>query len=1050
MALGPDGATWIAIGAAGKAAPAERAAYLDEACGGDAGLRGRVEELLTAHQELRSRRGPPAAEPARAVAPPDNSPGRPVPTPLAEVPGSQIGPYKLLQQLGEGGMGAVWVAEQTQPVKRRVAVKVIKPGMDSAHVIRRFEAERQALTMMDHANIARVLDAGTTGAGRPYFVMELVKGVPITKYCDEQQLSLRDRLALFVPVCQAIQHAHQKGIIHRDIKPSNVLVAMQDGRPVPKVIDFGLAKALHQRLTDESMYTEIGAVLGTLEYMSPEQAELNPLDIDTRTDVYALGVLLYELLTGTTPLDRKGLRQAAYAELLRLIREVEPPKPSTRLTASKDALPGVAAKRRTEPVRLAKAVRGELDWIVMKALEKDRTRRYETATGLARDVEHYLSDEPVEACPPSASYRLRKFARKNRRLLATATAFAGLLVLGAAGSAWQAVRATSAEREAKASANEAKAVLSFFKDTVLAAGRPEGQDGGLGKDVTVRQAVDAAAPGVAAAFEAQPLVEASVRAVMGQTYYLLGESPLAVPQFERALTLRQANLGPVHRATLESMNDLAKAYHAAGKRDLALPLYEETLKLRQTHLGPEDPDTLTSMNNLGLAHLAAGKHDLAVSLLEKTLKLRQATLGPGHAHTLGTMNNLASANYAAGKRDLALLQYEEALKATKAELGPEHPETLTSMNNLATAYHKAGKLDLALALYQDTLKLRQAKLGPEASQTLISMNNLAAAYQDTGRLDLALPLFQKTLELRRARLRPDHPDTLSSMNNLAAAYQDAGRLDLALPLFEKTLALQQVHLAPEHKDTLKTMNSLASAYQEAGKAELALPLFERTLALRQVHLGPEHPDTLGTMNDFAAAYKDAGKLDLALPLFEKTLTLRQAGLGKEHPETLITMFYLGETYDAARKYAEAVSRFQALLAIQRRTAPAEDPALADTLDGLGQCLVHAGKPAAAEPLLREGLAIRQKKQPDLWTTFDTQSALGGVLLGQKRFADAEPLLRTGYDGMKRRAAKIPAAFKVRLAHARDRLAKLYDALGQTQKADAVRNDSAEAKPPGDG
>jgi WD40 repeat protein/serine/threonine protein kinase len=362
-----------------------------------------------------------------------------------ECAGARIGPYKLVEKLGEGGMGTVWVAEQTEPVKRHVALKVIKPGMDSARVLRRFEAERQALALMDHTHIAKVFDAGTTPEGRPYFVMELVQGVPITTYCDERHLTLRERLELFVPVSQAIQHAHQKGIIHRDVKPSNVLVAVQDGKPVPKVIDFGLAKALHQRLTDQTMHTEIGQVLGTLEYMSPEQAEFDTLDVDTRADVYSLGVLLYELLTGTTPLDPRGLRRESFWKVLRQIREAEPPRPSTRLTESQESLAHLSAQRRTDPARLTREVRGELDWIVMKCLEKDRSRRYQTANSLARDVERYLHDEPVEACPPSARYRLGKFARRYRAALAAAAVFAALLVLGVVVSTWLAVRATVAE-----------------------------------------------------------------------------------------------------------------------------------------------------------------------------------------------------------------------------------------------------------------------------------------------------------------------------------------------------------------------------------------------------------------------------------------------------------------------------------------------------------------------------------------------------------------------------------------------------------------------------
>ena len=360
--------------------------------------------------------------------------------------GTLIGPYKLLQQIGEGGMGVVYMAEQAAPVRRKVALKIIKPGMDTREVIARFEAERQALALMDHPNIARVFDGGATDAGRPYFVMELVRGVPITEYCDQNNLPVHERLELFVTVCHAVQHAHQKGIIHRDIKPSNVLVTLHDGRPVPKVIDFGVAKAIGQQLTDKTLFTQFAQMVGTPLYMSPEQAELTGLDIDTRGDIYSLGVLLYELLTGTTPFEGGRMKKAAMDEIRRMIREEDPPSPSMRLSSTAgETQTAVAAHRRVDAKGLSKLVRGDLDWIVMKALEKDRTRRYETANGFAADVVRYLSDEPVEACPPSSVYRFRKFARRNRGTLATAAFVLMALIVGTFVSTWQAIRATRAE-----------------------------------------------------------------------------------------------------------------------------------------------------------------------------------------------------------------------------------------------------------------------------------------------------------------------------------------------------------------------------------------------------------------------------------------------------------------------------------------------------------------------------------------------------------------------------------------------------------------------------
>jgi serine/threonine protein kinase/Leucine-rich repeat (LRR) protein len=431
-------------------------AYLAEACGTDAALRERVETLLRAHQSGRGLLDSPVAW-NPATAPP---PGQ---RPITESTGTVIGRYKLLQQIGEGGMGVVYMAEQEKPVRRRVALKIIKPGMDSSQVIARFEAERQALAMMDHPNIARVLDAGCTDSGRPFFVMELVQGIPVTKYCDDKLLNTTERLELFIHVCNAIQHAHQKGIIHRDLKPSNVLIAIYDAKPVPKIIDFGVAKALHQRLTEKTMFTQFGAVVGTLEYMSPEQADMDLMGTDTRSDIYSLGVLLYELLTGSTPLDGKKLRSLGYAEMLKTIREVDPPKPSTRLTQSRDDMPNISARRQTEPRRLQKLIAGDLDWIVMKCLEKDRARRYETANGLAMDIQRHLQDEAVSASPPGQLYKFQKLVRRNKLVFAAVACVMLALVLGLAASLWQAGRAAREAERARQEADRANAALNDLR-----------------------------------------------------------------------------------------------------------------------------------------------------------------------------------------------------------------------------------------------------------------------------------------------------------------------------------------------------------------------------------------------------------------------------------------------------------------------------------------------------------------------------------------------------------------------------------------------------------
>jgi eukaryotic-like serine/threonine-protein kinase len=955
------------------------------------------------------------------------------------------GRYKLIEEIGEGGMGTVFMAQQAAPVKRLVAVKIVKQGMDSKAVLARFEAERQALALMEHPNIARVLDAGSSESGRPFFVMELVKGIPITHYCDQHRLTPRQRLELFLPVCQAIQHAHQKGVIHRDIKPSNVLVAMYDDKPVPKVIDFGLAKAAGQTLTDKTLITGFGTLVGTPEYMSPEQANLNNLDIDTRSDVYSLGVLLYELLTGTTPVDRKSLGAAALLEILRIVREVEAPRPSTKLSSS-DALPSIAANRNIEPARLSRLMKGELDWVLLKALEKDRARRYETANGLARDIERYLSDEIVEARPPSTGYRLLKFARRNRGpMIATSLVLLALLA-GMAGTTWgllEARRSAEAERLAKVDAQgsaekalaaagrerlarvdaqrsaekavaaaererlakidadakrkEAETNLAFatkgneILGSVFEGLDPQAEYATVGELRNALQAnLKKAVKELDGAAIGNPVIVATMQDRLGVSLRGLGDAKTAIVVLEKAAATLKAELGPDHPDTLTAMGELAHAFQAAGKLDQALPMFRETLTLTKAKLGPDHPDTLLSMNNLAFAYYFDSNLDLALPLFEETLKLEKVRLGPDHPLTLSTMSNLAEAYRAAGKLDLALPLLEQTLKLIKAKRGRKHPETFAVMNNLATVYKDAGKLDLALPLFEETLTLEKATFGPEHPGTLICMGNLAKAYQEAGKLDLALPLFEEAFRLKKDKLGPDHPTTISSMNSLAVAYQDTGKLDLALPLYEETLRLEIARLGPDHTSTLTTMANLAAGYRDAGKLDLALPLFEKTLTLMRAKLGTDHPDTLNCMNSLANAFYAAGKLDLALPLLEETVKLKKVKLGPDHPDTLLSMNNLAVVYREAGKLDLALPLNVETVRLMEAKLGPNHPYTLGSMRNLVLAYGEAGEAAKAAQLLSEVRMGLPKDSPQLSGLL---AQLGFALLKAKAFAEAEPVLR---------------------------------------------------------
>ncbi|MFO0955909.1 MAG: serine/threonine-protein kinase [Isosphaeraceae bacterium] len=885
---------------------------------------------------------------------------------------------------------------------------------------------------MDHPNIARVLDAGQTDSGRPFFVMELVDGVPITAYCDQARLSPRARLELFAQVCAAVQHAHQKGIIHRDIKPSNVLVTKVDGRPTPKVIDFGVAKAIDQRLTERTLFTQFGGIVGTLEYMSPEQADLGSQDIDTRSDIYALGVLLYELLTGTTPLDRASLRQAGYAEILRRIQEEEPPKPSTRLSGSGDRLPSIAATRDVDPMRLTRLVRGDLDWIVMKALEKDRTRRYETASGLARDIGRYLDGDPVEACPPSRSYRLRKFARKHRAALATASAFALLLLAAAGVSTALAIAANRARGEAIVEADKAR---------IAEAATAKQRDA-----ATEARDAEALARRRAEAAEARARDEADKAAAINEflTQDLLTQAEPANNAVEDRVTLLEVldraadKVGTRFADRPEILVALrlaiAQTYHGLASWEKAEAQSRAMLEEAQTIR--DEP--LAHLARVHLAHILnhVGKLDAeGLAMMESAVDGVARTLGPDHLNTLTSRGYLAAAYIDAGRTAEAIPLLELNLRASEAKLGPDDRNTLVYLSNLAAAYGKAGRTAEAIPLYEATLRAFEAKLGPDHPDTQISRNNLAEEYRSAGRTAEAIPLHEANLRVREAKLGPDHPATQISRGNLANAYVDAGRTAKAIPLLEATLGAFEAKLGPDHPNTQISRVSLANAYDQAGRTAEAIPLLEATLTVSRAKLGTDHPNTLRTIDYLAMAYLKVGRAAAAIPLIEAKLRANEAKQGPDHPSTLNSRVLLALAYEQARRPEDAEPLIRQIVDRSRAKGPGGNPTLADALASLGLNLLAQRRWAEAEPVLRECLELREKAIPDDWRTANTRSMLGGSLLGQEKYAEAEPPLLEGREGLKSRAGTIPPPFRaLRLREAAERIVALYEAWGKAEQA----------------
>jgi serine/threonine protein kinase/Tfp pilus assembly protein PilF len=804
-----------------------------------------------------------------------------------EKPGDMIGRYHLLQQIGEGGFGVVYMAQQQEPVRRRVALKIVKLGMDTRQVVTRFEAERQALAMMDHPNIARMLDAGATETGRPYFVMELVKGIRITEYCDQNHLSPRERLALFIQICHAVEHAHQKGIIHRDLKPSNILVTLHDGVPVPKIIDFGIAKATQQELTEQTVFTQFGQFIGTPAYMSPEQAEMSGLDIDTRADIYSLGVLLYELLTGTTPFDSRQLLAAGLEAMRRTLREQEPAKPSTRLsTLAAAQLTTAARDRRLDIPKLLKLLRGDLDWIVMKCLEKDRTRRYQTASSFAEDLERFLKNEPISARPPSRLYKLQRIIRRNQVAVTASTLVAFAVVFAGAVATWSYL----GQREAR---NRSDELARFMKD-MLESIKPSissGRDTQLLRDV-LDQAVDRLRNNL----KGQPLAQARLFNTMGETYrdiadyrkaeqmhgealaflgkptgvkravaadalnglslalYYLDRLPEAETRQNEALTLRRAVNGPEHPMVAMALNNLGMILRKEGRPADALALHERALAMQRKLYTTNNLAIATTLNHLGQTLRDQRQYDLAEKNLRQSWEIHRDSKGETNALTITALDSLAFALIDLKRPKEAETLELDSLRTHQRVFGTNHPAVASSLRVLGRAYAAQDKFPEAEQRYQEALELRRQS-GEENLAVATLHDDLAQVLRRQKRWPEAETNLVAALRVRRRNLPEQYPVAVS-LYNLGMLYADEGKLPEADQALNESLALQK---KLEHQDdgVAQTLKDLATVLDRENKTEAIIKRNERLMLLEKLY-GAQSQEVAAARAEFVRMYPPAG------------------------------------------------------------------------------------------------------------------------------------------------------------------------------------------------
>ena len=835
-----------------------RADFVDEACGEDEELRAEVASLLDAYKNADG-----FSKPVFSVADDSAAPPRP----------EAIGPYRLIRELGVGGMGEVWLAEQMEPVRRFVALKVIRAGMYGAAVVQRFQAERQSLAMMDHPAIAKVFDAGATPAGQPYFAMEYVDGLPITEYCDRKKLGIRERLKLFFQVCEGVQHAHQKAIIHRDLKPSNILVVEVDGKACPRIIDFGLAKAMAPAAPGQTLFTRHGDFLGTPGYMSPEQADSDVPDIDTRADVYSLGVLLYELLTGFLPFDVAGPKKQKLDEMLRQLRECDPRRPSSKVNTNRESAGAWAASRGLDLRHLIKLLRGDLDWIALKALEKDRERRYGSAFQFAADIERYLDYRPVVARPAGMAYRLRKYIRRNRASVAAGT---GILAVLTAFLITQTIQLRRITRERDRADRIADFMTNMFKVSDPSQAR--------GNSITAREILDRAAKDVDSGLTRDPELQASMMYEMGSVFKNLGLYDRASTLLTQSLQIRSRVLGPNHADTLKSLNTLAKAMYLQGRNAEAEKLFQKALETRRRVLGPAHPDTLQSQSDLAENLSVQGRYADAAKLRQETYDIRRRVLGPEHASTLDSMGNLAISLEDLGRFADAEKLWRETLAARRRVLGPDHPVTLDTMNNLTLTLEKEDRYVDAEQLERETIEGRRRILGPEHPDTLDAMNNLARFLAEQHRYAEAEKQLRELLDVQRRVIGPENPDTLHTISDLASTLGSDGRYPEAEKLQRELLDARLRVLGSEAPDTLQTKTGLSNTLSHEGHFDAAEKLLGETIGTERRLFGPDNPRTVKAVYNMACLEAQMGKREEAFKFLKESVEHGMTARRAQHLE----------------------------------------------------------------------------------------------------------------------------------------------------------------------